>query len=151
MEGRGYPVGGLVAAGHTSVDIDYDCGSTVPLTAGAGPHVRVWPHSRNSKQTDTDQQNHIMLLWCWPDPDSLSYTHTLLQIIIALKREKMQLYHWTIVASLSCSNTCSNTHANTSTRSHFAERVFAYIMRSVVTNHAGLHSVEYIFNNVNCG
>lgn len=45
VDGRAYPVGGLMASGHTSVDMDYDCGSTVPLTAGVGPHVRVWPHS----------------------------------------------------------------------------------------------------------
>lgn len=41
MDGRGYQVGGLLNPGHTSVDIDYDCGSTVPLTAGVGPNVRV--------------------------------------------------------------------------------------------------------------
>lgn len=41
MDGRAYPAGGLMAAGHTSVDMDYDCGSRVPLTSGVGPHVRV--------------------------------------------------------------------------------------------------------------
>ncbi|NP_001029091.1 transmembrane protein 198 isoform X2 [Danio rerio] len=41
VDGRAYPVGGLMPSGHTSVDMDYDCGSTVPLTAGVGPHVRV--------------------------------------------------------------------------------------------------------------
>ncbi|KYO31842.1 hypothetical protein Y1Q_0012019 [Alligator mississippiensis] len=28
-------------ASHAVVDLDYDCGSTVPLTTGAGPAVRV--------------------------------------------------------------------------------------------------------------
>ncbi|KAI1899124.1 hypothetical protein AGOR_G00058310 [Albula goreensis] len=38
---RGYPQGRLVSGTHTMVDLDYDCGSTVPLTASAGPAVRV--------------------------------------------------------------------------------------------------------------
>nr|XP_006636804.1 PREDICTED: transmembrane protein 198-B-like [Lepisosteus oculatus] len=37
----GYPQRGLGSGAHTIVDLDYDCGSTVPLTAGAGPAVRV--------------------------------------------------------------------------------------------------------------
>ncbi|XP_043097881.1 transmembrane protein 198-B [Puntigrus tetrazona] len=41
VDGRAYPAGGLMTAGHTSVDMDYDCGSRVPLTSGVGPHVRV--------------------------------------------------------------------------------------------------------------
>uniref|UniRef100_A0A671KM05 Uncharacterized protein n=2 Tax=Sinocyclocheilus TaxID=75365 RepID=A0A671KM05_9TELE len=34
VDGRAYPAGGLMAVGHTSVDMDYDCGSRVPLTSG---------------------------------------------------------------------------------------------------------------------
>ncbi|TRY98352.1 hypothetical protein DNTS_007749 [Danionella cerebrum] len=41
VDDRAYAVGGLMSSGHTSVNIDYDCGSTVPLTAGPGPQVRV--------------------------------------------------------------------------------------------------------------
>ncbi|KAG7463771.1 hypothetical protein MATL_G00180260 [Megalops atlanticus] len=41
VDGRGYPQGRLVGGTHTIVDLDYDCGSTVPLTASAGPAVRV--------------------------------------------------------------------------------------------------------------
>ncbi|XP_051997125.1 transmembrane protein 198-B [Xyrauchen texanus] len=40
VDGLAYPVGRLMT-GHTSVDMDYDSGSTVPLTSGVGPHVRV--------------------------------------------------------------------------------------------------------------
>ncbi|XP_018581007.1 transmembrane protein 198-B-like isoform X1 [Scleropages formosus] len=36
-----YPQGRLIGAGHTSIDMDYDCGSTVPLTAAAGQAMRV--------------------------------------------------------------------------------------------------------------
>nr|XP_023683661.1 transmembrane protein 198-B-like [Paramormyrops kingsleyae]XP_023683662.1 transmembrane protein 198-B-like [Paramormyrops kingsleyae] len=38
---REYPQGRLISGAHTSVDIDYECGSTVPLTAAAGPSMRV--------------------------------------------------------------------------------------------------------------
>ncbi|KAJ8255178.1 hypothetical protein GJAV_G00201920 [Gymnothorax javanicus] len=41
VDRRGYPQGRLVSGTHTIVDLDYDCGSTVPLTASAGPAVRV--------------------------------------------------------------------------------------------------------------
>ncbi|XP_062383613.1 transmembrane protein 198-B [Sardina pilchardus] len=34
VEARAYP-GGRLSGGHTSVDMDYDCGSTVPLTSAA--------------------------------------------------------------------------------------------------------------------
>ncbi|XP_043916498.1 transmembrane protein 198 [Protopterus annectens] len=37
----GTSVSSLNANTHTIVDLDYDCGSTVPLTAAAGPAVRV--------------------------------------------------------------------------------------------------------------
>ncbi|XP_053354490.1 transmembrane protein 198-B [Clarias gariepinus] len=39
-EGCAYP-GARLSGTHTAVDIDYDCGSTVPLTSGAGPNPRV--------------------------------------------------------------------------------------------------------------
>ncbi|XP_066519270.1 transmembrane protein 198-B [Hoplias malabaricus] len=39
VDGR-FP-GARLSGTHTAVDIDYDCGSTVPLTAGAGPNLRV--------------------------------------------------------------------------------------------------------------
>ncbi|XP_035248492.1 transmembrane protein 198-B-like [Anguilla anguilla] len=38
---RSYPPGRLVSGTHTVVDLDYECGSTVPLTASAGPAMRV--------------------------------------------------------------------------------------------------------------
>ncbi|KAJ8387238.1 hypothetical protein AAFF_G00158610 [Aldrovandia affinis] len=38
--GHAYPPGRLVSGTHTTVDLDYDCGSTVPLTALASPAVR---------------------------------------------------------------------------------------------------------------
>ncbi|XP_023828866.1 transmembrane protein 198 [Salvelinus sp. IW2-2015] len=44
VEARPYPGGGRLMGGggaHTSVDVDYDCGSTTPLTAAAGPLLRV--------------------------------------------------------------------------------------------------------------
>lgn len=31
----------LMASSHAVVDLDYDCSSTVPLTTGSGPAVRV--------------------------------------------------------------------------------------------------------------
>lgn len=31
----------LIASSHAVVDLDYDCSSTVPLTTGSGPAVRV--------------------------------------------------------------------------------------------------------------
>lgn len=31
----------LIASTHAVVDLDYDCSSTVPLTTGSGPAVRV--------------------------------------------------------------------------------------------------------------
>lgn len=31
----------LIASSHAVVDLDYDCSSTVPLTSGSGPAVRV--------------------------------------------------------------------------------------------------------------
>ncbi|XP_063068136.1 transmembrane protein 198-B-like [Engraulis encrasicolus] len=37
VEGGGAYPGSRLSGGHTSVDMDYDCGSTVPLTATAGP------------------------------------------------------------------------------------------------------------------
>ncbi|XP_028835355.1 transmembrane protein 198 isoform X2 [Denticeps clupeoides] len=41
VDGRAYPGGRLMTGGHTSVDMDYDCGSTVPLTASSGPSASV--------------------------------------------------------------------------------------------------------------
>ncbi|XP_030637414.1 transmembrane protein 198 [Chanos chanos] len=41
VDARAYPGGRMVSGGHTSVDIDYDCGSTAPLTSAAGPALRV--------------------------------------------------------------------------------------------------------------
>ncbi|XP_030643019.1 transmembrane protein 198-B [Chanos chanos] len=40
VDRRGYSHGRLISGSHT-VDLDYDCGSQVPLTAAAGPAVRV--------------------------------------------------------------------------------------------------------------
>ncbi|KAM9486747.1 transmembrane protein 198 isoform 1-T2 [Clarias gariepinus] len=40
VDRRGYSHGRLISSSHT-VDIDYDCGSQVPLTAHTGPAVRV--------------------------------------------------------------------------------------------------------------
>lgn len=31
----------LITSSHAVVDLDYDCSSTVPLTTGSGPAVRV--------------------------------------------------------------------------------------------------------------
>lgn len=31
----------LIASSHAVVDLDYDCSSTVPLTTGSGPAMRV--------------------------------------------------------------------------------------------------------------
>ncbi|KAG5261533.1 hypothetical protein AALO_G00285330 [Alosa alosa] len=42
VEARAYPVGRL-SGGHTSVDMDYDCGSTVPLTSAAAAAVAAGP------------------------------------------------------------------------------------------------------------
>lgn len=39
-EGCAYP-GARLSGAHTAVDMDYDCGSTVPLTSGAVPNPRV--------------------------------------------------------------------------------------------------------------
>lgn len=39
-EGHAYP-GARLSGTHTAVDMDYECGSTVPLTSGAGPNLRV--------------------------------------------------------------------------------------------------------------
>ncbi|XP_028848093.1 transmembrane protein 198-B isoform X2 [Denticeps clupeoides] len=41
VDRRGYSHGRLVGGSHHIVDLDYDCGSQVPLTAAAGPAVRV--------------------------------------------------------------------------------------------------------------
>ncbi|XP_046886350.1 transmembrane protein 198-B [Hypomesus transpacificus] len=42
VEARPYPPQGRLGGGpHTMVDVDYDCGSTTPLTAAAGPSLRL--------------------------------------------------------------------------------------------------------------
>ncbi|KAL1021866.1 hypothetical protein UPYG_G00019060 [Umbra pygmaea] len=43
VEARPYPGGGRLGVGgaHALVDVDYDCGSTTPLTATAGPSLQV--------------------------------------------------------------------------------------------------------------
>lgn len=68
-EGCAYP-GARLSGAHTAVDIDYDCGSTVPLTSGAVPNPRVWWH------TVTHSDTFISLSWCCPWPDLCVHSWT---------------------------------------------------------------------------